>query len=296
MRGDLARMNKIIPASEKDRLAAHAVAIQSLEASLRQSYGGASTSPQCTTPTVPPNYSTVGETGNGKDRRDFQRLEQPEWRGLLPRAGQLHARRREQLLRASRRCDEPAADDQSRVRLRLRARRHLHVLGGHQLGRVPVDVWRRDDQPGRLGQQRQSTPHHPPSHTDDAPTHGWLNQINKFYSQMTADALKEFATTPDVDGNMLLDNTIVVYVTEVARAWDHNQQNMPLIVFGGKNTGLKGGTYLKVTGGHLAGQTGGSSNRPFNDMWLALAPKFGVTLPSLGASTQWTGPLSGLFG
>ena len=48
--------------------------------------------------------------------------------------------------------------------------------------------------------------------------------------------LQEFATTPDIDGNMLIDNTVIVYLTEVARAWDHNQQNMPLIVFGGKNT------------------------------------------------------------
>ncbi len=47
---------------------------------------------------------------------------------------------------------------------------------------------------------------------------------------------------------------------------------MPLILFGGKNTGLKGGTFLKVTGGSLARQTGGTGNRPFNDMWLALAP------------------------
>ena len=36
---------------------------------------------------------------------------------------------------------------------------------------------------------------------------------------------------------------------------------------------LKGGTYLKVTGGSLAPQSGGTGNRPFNDVWLALAPE-----------------------
>jgi hypothetical protein len=30
-------------------------------------------------------------------------------------------------------------------------------------------------------------------------------------------------------------------------------------------------------------------------MWLALAAKFGVYWPSLGASTQYTGALSGIF-
>jgi hypothetical protein len=70
---------------------------------------------------------------------------------------------------------------------------------------------------------------------------------------------------------------------------------MPLIVFGGKNTGVNGGTFLKVTGGPLPQQNGGTGNRPFNDLWLALAPKFGVTWDKLGASSQYTGPLPGIF-
>jgi hypothetical protein len=147
----------------------------------------------------------------------------------------------------------------------------------------------------------QATPHHPPSHSDpsgDTGTRDWLNQINTFYSQATATALQEFATTPDIDGNMLIDNTVIVYVTEVARAWDHNQQNMPLIVFGGKNTKVKGGTFLKVTGGSLPQQSGGSGNRPFNDFWLSLLPVFGVNgsvLSGTSNALQSTGALSGVF-
>jgi len=158
---------------------------------------------------------------------------------------------------------------------------------------------------------RQSTPHHPPSHTTDSGTANWLNQINAFYSGATATALQEFVNQPDVDGGKLIDNTIIVYLTEVARAWDHNQRNMPLIVFGGKNTGLRGGTFLKVTGGPLPQQTSGSGNRPFNDLWLTLLPKFGVDpkiltnvidsgtkyLGDVGISgaPMYTGALSGLF-
>ena len=147
----------------------------------------------------------------------------------------------------------------------------------------------------------QSTPHHPPSHSDpagDTGTRDWLNQISTFYSAATATALQEFATTPDIDGNMLIDNTVIVYLTEVARAWDHNQQNMPLIVFGGKNTKLKGGTFLKVTGGSMATQTGGTGNRPFNDFWLSLLPVFGVNgsvLSGASGALQSTGALPGVF-
>ena len=58
-------------------------------------------------------------------------------------------------------------------------------------------------------------------------------------------------TATDVDGNSLLDNTLVVYATELSRRWDFAMQNVPLAVFGGKNTGLKGGTFLKITDGPL---------------------------------------------
>ncbi|HET6146716.1 MAG TPA: hypothetical protein VFH68_04235 [Polyangia bacterium] len=73
-----------------------------------------------------------------------------------------------------------------------------------------------------------------------------------------------------------------------------------MVRFGGKNTRLRGGTFLKVTGGPLQAQTGvgtsgGTGDRPFNDLWLALAPIFGVNLTSLGSANQFTGPLPGVF-
>jgi hypothetical protein len=65
-----------------------------------------------------------------------------------------------------------------------------------------------------------------------------------------------------------------------------------------------------VTGGSLPTQTGGSSvNRPFNDLWLALMPKFGVNASVLtnaisgtyyigsgAGTTMYTGALPGVFG
>jgi hypothetical protein len=76
---------------------------------------------------------------------------------------------------------------------------------------------------------------------------------------------------------------------------------VPVILFGGKNTRLRGGTFVKVTGGSLQAQTGvgsagGTGNRPFNDLWLALAPIFGVNLGSLGNQSQYSGVLPGVFG
>lgn len=295
MRGDLARMNQIVPASEKDRLAAHAMAIQSLEASLRQTYGGTATSSVCVKPNAPPSYTTVGEEGDGKiggisgassnlSGVDYYPATANCTPGMTTscHAHQDVAMNQLRLIKSAFACDL------------VRVATFMYSAGTNWVV-FPSTFQGATIGSGALGNNGQSTPHHPPSHSNDDDTRGWLTQINTFYSTITSQIIQEFATTPDIDGNMLLDNTIIVYVTEVARAYDHNQQNMPLLIFGGKNTGVQGGTYLKVTGGALPLQNGGTGNRPYNDMWLALAAQFGVHWSSLGDATQHTGPLSGIF-
>jgi hypothetical protein len=295
MRGDLARLNTLVPASERDRLAAHAVAIQSLESSLQATYGAGASTSSCMKPTAPPNFTTVGETGGGTiggiagtssnlSGEDYY----PAIAGCTAsettscHAHQDVAINQLRMIKTAFACDL------------VRVATFMYSAGTNWVV-FPSSFQGATISSAALGNNGKSTPHHPPSHTNDAATNAWLNQINTFYSTLTAQMLQEFATTPDIDGNMLLDNTIVVYVTEVAVAWDHNQQNMPIIVFGGKNTGLKGGTFLKATGGSLARQTGGTGNRPYNDLWLTVAAQFGVNWQSLGAPTQFSGPLTGIF-
>ena len=277
MRRDLARLRSIAPASEKGKLDAYANAITQLEASLRAKYGN--TGGTCVTPAAPPSFPATSPSmlGSGVVYTDLSGVDYyvPGQPASHPHAdlGQTQLR----LIKAAFACD---------------------------LARVATFMWASGTSwvqfPGTFqGATVQgnvtSAPHHAVAQSGDAGTQGWLNQIDQFYSAATSTVLQEFATTPDIDGNMLIDNTIIVYVTEVARAYDSNQQNMPVIVFGGKNTKLNGGTFLKVQGGSLAAQTGGTGNRPFNDLWLALAPAFGVSLTSLGDKTQYTGPLPGLF-
>ncbi len=296
MRSDLARMQTLIPASEKPKLDTHAAAIQQLEASIRASLGTGTgtgtTGSSCMKPAAPA-YFTQSGAGPGSSS------------GLAPAGGTKLSG-----------VDYYLPSDPNNHPHQLLGQAHLSLIRAAfacDLVRVSTFMWSSGTNwvvfPGTFNGATikgnlQSTPHHPPSHSDpsgDTMTRDWLNQINLFYSQQTATALQAFDATTDIDGNTLLDNTVVVYLTEVARAWDHNQMGMPLLVFGGKNTGLKGGTFLKVTNGALPMQTGvgsagGTGNRPFNDFWLALAPVFGVTLPSLGNSNQFTGALPGVFG
>ena len=278
MRRDLARLRSLIPATEKNRLDAYASALIELEASLRAKYGP-TTAPSCVTPAKPPEFpftsparqSVLGGT-TAIPGVDYYVADQPNNHPHLD-LGQTQLR----LIKAAFSCD---------------------------LVRVATFMWASGTSwvqfPGTfqgvtLPGGYASAPHYQVSHSDLQATNDWLSQIDQFYSAATAAVLQEFATTPDIDGNTLLDNTIVVYVTEVARAFDSNQQNMPVLVFGGKNTGVKGGTYLKIKDGPLPAQTGGTGNRPFNDLWLALAAVLGVPLPGLGDASQYTGPLPGVF-
>jgi len=299
MRQDIARMQTLIPATEKDRLTAQLDAISMLESTLRQTYQGMPNTNVCMKPATPPTYAntSTGHQMMGTSTSvytnasgvDYYVTGSPNSHPHLD-LGQNQLR----LIKTAFQCDL------------VRVATFMWSAGTNWV------VFPGTFQGATIKGNLQSTPHHPPSHSDpsgDTMTRDWLNQINQFYSQATSTVLQEFLTAPDVDGGMLIDNTIIVYLTEVARAWDHNQQNMPLMVFGGKNTGVKGGTFLKVTGGPLPQQTtSGNANRPFNDLWLALMPKFGVdgsvltnaikgtyyTSPT--STPTFTGPLSGVFG
>jgi len=128
--------------------------------------------------------------------------------------------------------------------------------------------------------------HHSLSHEnlDAAEVAQRMAAIDRWYSERTAEFLRTLRDTPDFDGSgSLLDNTLVLYITEVARG-THVFEPMPLLAFGGTSFGLqhKGG---------IASFPGRSTN----DLWLAIAGALGVDLGPLGAEGQSSGPLEGLF-
>jgi len=68
------------------------------------------------------------------------------------------------------------------------------------------------------------------------------------------------------------------------------------VLFGGGNLGIKGNRFIRVSDGPLPSLPNAktSGNRPMNDLWLSLAPAYGVNMPTLGDKTQYTGPIPGL--
>lgn len=280
MRRDLSRLRALAPASEKDRIDRHADAIQQLESTIRQKQPGNGTG--CAIPPTPPTFPLV--TGN---------LSNPSGGSSLPGVDYW----------------DPA--DPNNHPHQVLGQTYLALIKAAflcDLVRVATFSWSSATSwvvfPGTfdgatLPGNFQSSPHYEHLNADPATAPGaadWWAAIDRFYAQQSSLAIQGLAAAADVDGNSLLDNTVVVYVTELSRRWDHDQRNMPLAVFGGRNTGLQGGTFLKITGGPLPTQTGPTTgNRPFNDFWLSLAAAFGVDLQTLGDRTQYTGALTGVF-
>ncbi len=138
--------------------------------------------------------------------------------------------------------------------------------------------------------------HHTTSHnpeTDDI--REFLTRIEIWYAERISTFLQELATTEDVTGQPILDNTLVPYITEISHGFSHSWNNMPWLLFGGASTGLRGGQYWEHNGGQPSSATG-FNLRSTNDYWMACGPPLGVDDFVLGDDqTMYSGAIEGLF-
>jgi Protein of unknown function (DUF1552) len=289
MRSDLARLRTLVPSGETMKLDAQGEAIRQLESSIQVSMGAAGGA--CLAPDMPPSFmmSGKGASGSSAPAGGASSLSGVDY--YVP--GAL--------------ADPTNPDAHPHWKLGMLQLSMIRAAFACDLVRVATFMWSAGTNwvvfPGTFNGQAimgtpppQSSPHHPPSHTTDASTMAWLAQIDTWYAQRTSEALQAFESMIDIDSNNLLDNTVVAYVSEVARAYDHDQRNVPFLLFGGKNTRLQTGQFLKINQGPQLGLDGMLSNRPTNDAWLALAPIFGINdMTTLGGPTQYSGPLPGVL-
>lgn len=252
---DLKRLRALAPSSEYERLDAHEDAVRAVEREL-DAVGGVDAA-SCSKPAAPPvltpfNDSAQNRIGNGIYSTVDGRISDEE---LHERIGTLHFA----VIRAAFRCDL------TRVVTFQWSPGTNHVSFK---GMYP-------DEPDSIKM------HHPLSHEFNNPkAPEFLTRIDTWYSERTAALLESLSSTPDIAGGTLLDNTLVPYVTEVARA-DHSFRDAPFVVFGGEGVRLRGNRLKKY-----------NPRRPVNDMWLACAKALDVPdLRALGESDMYTGPL-----
>jgi hypothetical protein len=110
---------------------------------------------------------------------------------------------------------------------------------------------------------------------------GALEVIYNWYAQNFAYLLDRMAAVDEGDST-LLDNTVVLWVTEIQQPESHGQSNMPFLLAGGKNVGLRGGRYLKV------------ASQPHNHLLVSVLNLFGIPETRFGHQDFCDGPLAGL--
>jgi len=108
-----------------------------------------------------------------------------------------------------------------------------------------------------------------------------LFQIYKWFGSNFAYLLDKLASVKEGDGTML-DNTVVLWVSEIQEPPTHNQSNMPFMIAGGKNAGIKTGRWLKVP------------SQPHNNLLVTLLNVFGGTDKTFGNAKYSTGTVAGL--
>ena len=91
--------------------------------------------------------------------------------------------------------------------------------------------------------------------------------------------LKKLSETKDVNGGTLLDNSIIVYGSAVRVV--HILNNLPTLVAGGVNTGIKQGQHLAFKDGET----------PLSNLWLTLLQHVGIQTESFSDSNGSLGEI-----
>ena len=131
------------------------------------------------------------------------------------------------------------------------------------------------------GMESVAEDHHQLSHhsNNDTVEQGYLVQIGNWYAEQYAYLLRALRSIPEGDGT-LLDNTLVVWGTEVSTPNNHSHDNIPFI--------LGGGGYFRT------GEVVTFNNEPHNKLLVSMCNAMGLDDGVFNTNAYGTGPLSGI--
>jgi hypothetical protein len=123
--------------------------------------------------------------------------------------------------------------------------------------------------------------HHSISHHQDDPDRlDMLRRIATWEMEQVAYLLDRMAATPDVDGS-LLDNTLVLFSSEIEDGHRHRHTNLPVLLAGGEGLGVQQGLHQRV-----------DPSTPIANLFVGLAHAMGVPIDSFGDSDGVLGLLA----
>jgi hypothetical protein len=160
--------------------------------------------------------------------------------------------------------------------------------------RIAVIQWQGASEGYDVGANQGSPTHHSVSHFQfgSSSAQRWA-AIDTWYAQRFAYLMNSLKTLN------VLDNTVIVWVSEITEG--HNQNNMVIVVAGGKSLGMKLGQYIQYplngpevegTGAIPVGQD--PRNKGLPDLWVSVQNAMGVPATSFGDAGWSTGGLSEL--
>ena len=125
--------------------------------------------------------------------------------------------------------------------------------------------------------------HHSMSHHGNNPDKMKdFSKLNTYHVETLAYYLNKLQSIPDGDGT-LLDHTVILYGSGMSDGNIHNNYNVPVVVIGGRENGLRGNRHLSYPKG-----------TPLANLSLNLLDKFGVHVETFGDSTGHLPLLSGV--
>ncbi|WP_104987131.1 DUF1552 domain-containing protein [Sorangium cellulosum] len=128
--------------------------------------------------------------------------------------------------------------------------------------------------------------HHAISHQWDTAGKAQYSKIHTWFAEQLAYLLGKLDSYAEGD-HTLLDNTVVLWVTEISESTQHALTNMPFLL-----AGSAGGVFR--TGRFIDYLANGGSPRQHNDLLLTIANAMGTNDTSFGDPEFSSGPLPGL--
>jgi hypothetical protein len=115
---------------------------------------------------------------------------------------------------------------------------------------------------------------HPLSHHQNNPEKlEKLAKVQTFHSKMFGTFLERLANTPDGDGS-LLDHSIIVFGSNMSNSDKHNNDPLPMSLFGRSYGRIKGGQHIAYP-----------KDTPLSNLLLTVLDRAGVPTEKFGDST-----------
>lgn len=260
---DLARMRTLAPSTQREKLDAYEDAVRELENELAVD---PSDPVFCGVPMVPENIEVSQRTNPYESDNTSPERDDDKHR----RIGEQHLA----VIRAAFRCD---------------LTRTVTFQWSPGTNHVSfADMWPPDPSIFKV--------HHTTSHKSlDQNITEFLTRIEVWYAQRAAAFLTSLMETTDITGKPIFDSTVMAYITEVSLGFNHSWDNMPWVLFGGKDTGFQGGQYWRHSGGRPSSATS-NNQRSTNDLWMACGKPFGFDNFVLGDdNTMHSSAIEGVF-